>query len=158
MRQTLHSNSTPPPQLTDLISPLSLNIEMSDREVGRITRRRRSILESGRPSLNGTILDSDLVVDEHELVNKFKTLKIKISAWQCFINYDPYITIDIIKAHHVELKGEIHSLYHESILAHTSEKLSYDILGLISVIDRIKGARFRLVRGQEAVSETGGCN
>ena len=121
---------------------------MSDREVGRITRRRRSILESGRPSLNSTNLDSDLVVDENELVNKFKTLKIKISAWQCFINYDPDITIDIIKAHHVELKGEIHSLYHESILAHTSEKLSYDILGLISVIDRIKGAGFRLVRGQ----------
>ena len=107
MRRTLHSNSTtpPPPLLTDLISPLSLNIEMSDREVGRITRRRRSILESGRPSLNGTNLDSDLVVDENELVNKFKTLKIKISAWQCFINYDPDITIDIIKAHHFEIKG-----------------------------------------------------
>ena len=93
---------------------------MSDRGVVRRTRWRRSILESGHSSVNSTILDGDLVLDEHELVNKFKTLKIKISAWQCFINYDCDITIDIIKAHHVELKGEIHSLYHKSILALTS--------------------------------------
>ena len=131
---------------------------MSDRGGGRITRRRRSILESGHSSVNSTILGGDLVLDKHELINKFKTLKIKISAWQCFINYDIDVTIDIIKAHHVELKGEIHSLYHVSILAHTSEKLSYDIIGLISVINRIKGAGFRLVRSQEAVTETGGCN
>ena len=90
---------------------------MTDRGVVRGTRGRRSISKSGQPSVNSTILDSDLVLDEHELVNKFKTLKIKISAWQCFINYDIDITIDIIKAHHVELKGEIYSLYHESILA-----------------------------------------
>ena len=121
---------------------------MSDREVGRITRRRRSILESGRPSLNSTNLDSGQVFDENELVNKFNTLKIKISAWQCFIYYDPDIWIDIIKAHHFELKWEIHSLYRESIFAHTAEKLSYDILELISVIYRIKRAGVRLVRGQ----------
>ena len=131
---------------------------MLDREVGRITRRRRFILESGRPSLNSTTLNSDLVLNKEELVNKFKTLKIKISAWQCLINYDPNITIDIIKTHHIELKGDIHSLHLESILAHTSEKLSYDILGLVSVIDRIKGAGFRLIRGQEPVIENGGWN
>ena len=104
---TFKLNHIPPPQLTEPISPLSLNIKMSDRGVVRRTRRRRSISESGHPSVNSTILDGDLVLDEHELVNKFKTLKIKISAWQCFINYDIDITIDIIKAHHVELKGEI---------------------------------------------------
>ena len=123
----------------------------------RRTLHSNSTIESGRPSLNSTNLDSDLALDENELSNKFKTLKIKISASQCFINYDIDVTIDIIKAHHVKLKGEIHSLHHESILAQTSEKLSYDILGLISVIDRIKGAGFRLVRGQEAMIETGGC-
>ena len=82
MRRTLHSNSTtpPPPQLTELISPLSLNIEMSDRGVSRRTRRRRSISESGHPSINSTNVGSDLVLDELELINKFKTLKIKISA------------------------------------------------------------------------------
>ena len=121
---------------------------MSDREVGRITRRRRSILESGRPSLTSTNLDRGQVFGEDELIIRFNTLKIKISAWQCFINYDPDIRIDIIKAHHTELKGEIHSLYYESILAHTAERLSYDILGLRSVIDRIKRAGVRLVRDQ----------
>ena len=107
MMRTLHSNSKPhpPPQLTDIIFPRLLNIEMSDREVGRITRRRRSILESGRPSLTSTNLDRGQVFGEDELIIRFNTLKIKISAWQCFINYDPDVRIDIIKAHHTELKG-----------------------------------------------------
>ena len=83
----------------------------------RRTLHSNSTIESGRPSLNSTNLDSDLALDENELSNKFKTLKIKISAWQCFINYDIDVTINIIKAHHVELKGEIHLLHHESILA-----------------------------------------
>ena len=116
--------------------------------MGHITRQRRSILESGRPSLISTNLDSGQFFGKNELVSRYNTLKINISAWQCFINYDPDIRIDIIKAHHAKLKGEIHSLYYESILAHTAEKLSYDILGLISVIDRIKRDGFRLVRGQ----------
>ena len=42
---------------------------MSDRGVVRGTRRRRSISESGHPRLNSTILDSDLVFDENDLVN-----------------------------------------------------------------------------------------
>ena len=100
------------------------------------------------------ILDSDLVFDEHDLVNKFKTLKIKISAWQSVINYE-LPTIDGIKANHNQLKGEMHSLYQESIYAHASEKLSYDIIGLVSVIARIKGAGLRLIRNQEGVNETG---
>ena len=42
---------------------------MSDRGVVRGTRRRRSIPESGHPILNSMVLDSDLVFDEHDLVN-----------------------------------------------------------------------------------------
>ena len=42
---------------------------MSDRGVVRGTRRRRSISESGHPRLNSTILDSDLVFDENDLIN-----------------------------------------------------------------------------------------
>ena len=41
---------------------------MSDRGVVRGTRRRRSISESGHPRLNFTILDSDLVFDENDLI------------------------------------------------------------------------------------------
>ena len=133
---------------------------MSDRGVVRGTRRRRSISESGHPRLNSTILDSDLVFDKHDLVNtrnnltqrfpansdqehiissKFETLREKISAWQSIIKYE-LSTIDSIKADHNQLKGEIHSLYQESIYAHASEKLSYDIIDLISLIDRVKNA------------------
>ena len=155
---------------------------MSDRGVVRGTRRRRSISESGHPRLNSTILDSDLVFDENDLINtrnnvthqsqpiisndspggfiespmwvgtgtrlqtrqfpanidkehiissKLETLREKISGWQHIIKYD-LITIDSIKADHNQLKGEIHSLYQESIYAHASVKLSYDIIGLIS--------------------------
>ena len=71
VRRTLHSNSinTPPPQLTEFISSLSLNIGMSDRAgVVRGTRRRRSISEYGHPRLNSTILDSELAFDGHELI------------------------------------------------------------------------------------------
>ena len=117
---------------------------MSDRGVVRGTRRRRSISESGHPSVNSTVLDSDLVFDEHDLVNKFKTLKIKISAWQSVINYE-LPTIDGIKANHTQLKGEILSLHQESIYAHASVKLSYDIIGLVLLIARIKSTALRLI-------------
>ena len=131
---------------------------MFDREVGHITRRRSFALESDRSSATNTTLYSDLVPNEDDLIFKFKALEIKISAWQCFVNHDPSITIDLIKTHHIELNENIHSLHVESILAHTSEKLSYDIIELVSVIDRIKEAGFRLIRGQEPVIENGGWN
>ena len=164
---------------------------MSDRGVVRGTWRRRSISESGYPRLNSTILDSDLVFGENDLINtrnnvthqsqpiisnnspggfiespmwvgtgdrlqtrkfpansdqehiilsKFKTLRDQISEWQYIIEYD-LITADSIKADHKRLKGEIHSLYQESIYAHASEKLSYDVIGLISLIDWLKTPR-----------------
>ena len=103
---------------------------MSDRGVVRGTRQRRSISETGHPSVTNAVLDSDLVFDKHDLVNKFKTLKIKISAWQSVINYE-LPTIDGIKANHTQLKGEILSLHQKSIDAHASLKLSYDIIELI---------------------------
>ena len=130
---------------------------MSDRGVSRRTRWRRIISESAHPSINSTNVGGDFVLDKLELVNKFKTLKIKISAWQCFINYE-LPTLDNINANHVQLMEELQSLYHESILAHTSDKLSYDIIEMISVIGRIKNAGVKLIRSQEAVTETGGCN
>ena len=89
---------------------------MSDRGVVRGTRRRRSISESGHPRLNSTVLDSDLVFDEHDLVNtrnnvtqrsptnskqvyvissKLETLRGKISAWQSITKHE-LSTIDIV--------------------------------------------------------------
>ena len=130
---------------------------MSDRGVVRRTRRRRSISESGHPRLSSTILDIDLVFDEHDLVNKFETLRIKISAWQSIIKYE-LPTIDSIKANHNQLKWEIHSLYQESIYGPASVKLSYDIIGLVSLIARIKSAALRLIRNDEGVDGNGLCD
>ena len=73
------------------------------------------------------------------------------------IEYD-LITVDSIKADHNHLKGEIHSLYEESIYAHASDKLSYDVIGLISLIDRVKNAALRLIRNDVGMAETARVN
>ena len=57
---------------------------------------------------------------EHIISSKLETLiRGKISEWQHIIEID-LITIVSIKADHNQLKGEIHSLYQESIYAHAS--------------------------------------
>ena len=127
---------------------------MSDRGVVRGTRRRRSISDSGHSRLNSTILDSDLVSDKHDLVIKFETLRIKSFAWESIIKYELH-TIDSIKANHNQLLGEIQSLYQESIHAHASVRLSYDIIGLLSLIARIKNAAIRLIRNDEGMDRNG---
>ena len=76
---------------------------------------------------------------EHMISSNLKSLKRKISEWQHIIEFD-LITIDSVTADHNQLKGEIHLLYQESIYAHAPEKLSYDIIGLISLIDCVKNA------------------
>ena len=80
---------------------------MSDRGVVRGTRRRRSISDSGHSRLNSTILDSDLVSDSHDLVNKFETLRIKISAWESIIKYELH-GIDSIKKYDVSFVNSQH--------------------------------------------------
>ena len=127
---------------------------MSNRGVVRGTRRRRSISDSGHPRLNSTILNSDLVSDEHDLVNKFETLRIKISAWESIIKYELH-SIDSIKANHNQLIREIQSLYQESIHAHASVRLSYDIIGLLSLISWIKNAAIRLIRNDKGMDGDG---
>ena len=127
---------------------------MSNRGVVRGTRRRRSISDSGHPRLNSTILNSDLVSDEHDLVNKFETLRKKISAWKSIIKYESH-TIDSIKSNHNQLVREIQSLYQKSIHAHASVRLSYDIIGLLSLISRIKNAAIRVIRNVEGMDGNG---
>ena len=62
--------------------------------------------------------------------NKLETLRLKISDWQSSIEYD-LITFDIINTEHNVLKGNTHSLYQEALYARVSDKLSYDIIGLV---------------------------
>ena len=68
---------------------------------------------------------------------KLETLREKISAWQSITKHE-LSTIDSIKTDYNQLKGEIYSFYQESIYAHAPEKLSYDIIGLVSFIARVK--------------------
>ena len=181
---------------------------MSDMEVIRGTGRRRSIFESGHPSLNSTVLDSDVFFDSRDLINtrsnanhrshpiitsddtggfiespmgigtstrlqtrrfpvnsdkeflilsKLESLKLDISNWQSIIEYD-LITVESIKNDHTLLKGEIQALYQESIYAHAPERLSNDIIGLVSLIDRLKIAALRLIRNEEHMAETARVN
>ena len=56
------------------------------------------------------------------------------------------------------MKGKIHSLYQEPIYAHASEKLSYDVIGLIPLIDQVKNAALRLIWNDERMAETARVN
>ena len=85
------------------------------------------------------------------------SLKAEILHWQSIIDYE-LITVDGVKIDHKKLKEGIQSLYQKSIYAQVSAKLSYEIIEMISVIGQIKNAGVRLIRSQEAVTETGGCN
>ena len=71
------------------------------------------------------------------ITNKLDSLKGEISQWQSIIEYK-LITIDSIKIDHKKFKEDIQSLYQESIYAHVTAKLSYKIIGLISLIDCVK--------------------
>ena len=89
--------------------------------------------------------------------NKLDSLKREISHWQDIIELE-LITVDSVKIDHKKLKGEIQSLYQESIYAHAPGKLSYDIIGLMSLIDRVKNAALRLIQNEERMAETARVN
>ena len=92
---------------------------------------------------------------EQEIVifNKLENLWLKISDWQSSIEYDP-ITFDGINTEHDALKGNIHSLYQETLYARVSDKLSYEIIGLVASIDRVKCAAHRYIRNEERIADT----
>ena len=92
---------------------------------------------------------------EQEIVisNKLEILRSKISEWHASIEYD-LITFDGINTEHSVLKGNTHSLYQEALYARVSDKLSYDIIGLVSLIDRVKHAAHRYIRNEEHIAET----
>ena len=59
------------------------------------------------------------------------------------IDYEP-ITFDKTKADHNVLKGDIHSFYQEALYARVTDKLSYDIIVLVALIDCVKQAADQL--------------
>ena len=71
------------------------------------------------------------------IVSKLENLQLKISDWQKAIDEEP-ITFEGIKTDHNELKGAIHLLYQEALYARVTHRLSYDIIGLVALIDRVK--------------------
>ena len=66
-------------------------------------------------------------------------LNLRISSWQTAIDDEP-ITFEGIKTDHNALKGTIHSLSQEALYARVTNKLSYDIIGLVALIDCVKQA------------------
>ena len=70
---------------------------------------------------------------EIAILSKLEDLRIKISNWQIAIDDDHNpITFDGIDTDHNVLKGNIHSLYQEALYARVTDKLSYDIIGLVA--------------------------
>ena len=87
------------------------------------------------------MLTSDKINCDQEIVisSKLENLQLKISSWQTAIDDEP-ITFEGIKTDHNVLKGDIYSLYQEALYARVTDKLSYDIIGLVALIDRVKQA------------------
>ena len=52
------------------------------------------------------------------------------------------------------MKGDIHSLYQEALYAQVTNKLSYEIIGLVALIDHIKRAANRYLRNEERIANT----
>ena len=70
------------------------------------------------------------------IVSKLENLQLKISNWQTAIEDEP---ITFVADHNV-FKGDIHSLYQEALYAQVTDKLSYDIIGIVALIDCLKRA------------------
>ena len=83
--------------------------------------------------------------------SKLENLQLKTSSWQTAIDDEP-ITFEGIKTHHNVLKGDIHSLYQEALYARVTNKLSYDIIGLVALIDSVKQAADRYLRNEQRIA------
>ena len=89
--------------------------------------------------------DQEIVIS-----TKLESLRLQISTWQTAIDYEP-ITFDGINADHNVLKGNIHSLYQKALYAWVTDKLSYEIISLVALIDRVKQAANRYLRNEERI-------
>ena len=76
-----------------------------------------------------------------------------IRAWQIQIDEDP-ITFEGINAQFVSLKESIHSLYQEALYCQVTDKLSYDIISLIGLIDCVKRVADRYIQTENKIAST----
>ena len=52
------------------------------------------------------------------------------------------------------MKGSIHSLYQEALYGSVTDKLSYDVISLIALIDRVKRAAERYIQNENRIAST----
>ena len=52
------------------------------------------------------------------------------------------------------MKGAIHSLYQDALYAQVTDKLSYDIISRIALIDRVKRAATRYIWNENQLAKT----
>ena len=79
--------------------------------------------------------------------SKLEIIRANIATWQRDIDEEP-ITFEGIKSVYDDLKGSIHSLYQEALYGQVTDKLSYDIISLITLIDNVKRAADRYIRNE----------
>ena len=85
--------------------------------------------------------------------SKLEIICANIANWQRDIDEEP-ITFEGVKFEYVELKGSFHSLYQEALYGRVTDKLSYDIISLISLIDRVKRATNRYIKNENRIENT----
>ena len=78
------------------------------------------------------------------MISKLEIIRANIATWQRDIDEEP-ITFEGIKFKYIELKGSIHPLYQEALYGRVTDKLSYDIISLIDLINHVKRAADRYI-------------
>ena len=82
---------------------------------------------------------------ESSIQSQYDIICGNIAAWQRDIDEEP-ISIEGIQSQFVSFQGSIHSLYQNALCSRVTDKLSYDIINTIGLLERIKKAANRYIR------------
>ena len=82
--------------------------------------------------------------------SKYECIRESIATWQRDIDEEPII-FEGINTQHVSLKGSIYSLYQEALYSCVTDKLSYDIISLTGLNDRVKRATNKYIRNENRI-------
>ena len=82
---------------------------------------------------------------ESLIQSQYDIIRENIAAWQRDIDEEP-ISIEGIQSQFVSFQGSIHSLYQNALCSRVTDKLSYDIINTIGLLECIKKATNRYIR------------
>ena len=85
------------------------------------------------------------IEQEPSIQSQYDIIRWNIAAWQRDIDEEP-IPIEGIQTRFVYFQGSIHSLYQNVLCSRVTDKLSYNIINTIGLLECIKKAANRYIR------------